>query len=119
MLRLLQEADMMAGDWRPEWEFTAARAKLRQAERHFAKCDSHDEPLKPLSPQVRKPQPRTRPKRRRYRCTGCFTEMLWDAEVVDRHPTHRRMVGERGNRVRVDCGDWELVERLPAGGAAK
>lgn len=125
-LRLLQEAAMMAGDWEADWKFNAARAKLRQAERHFAKRDQHDEQLRPLSPRVRARRVSTLPNRRRYRCTGCFVEQLFYPESIGMDGQHYQIEdtivadGERilRRRERVLCGEWEPVKRMPRGKAS-
>jgi hypothetical protein len=90
-LRLFQEADMMAGDWEADWSLNAARAKLRKAERHFAKKDQHPDVLKPLSPRVRPRPVSTQPNRRRYRCTGCFIEQLFHPEHIGFDGMHYRI----------------------------
>lgn len=114
-LRRLQEASMMAGNWLVNYRLTAARAKLRQAERHFAESDQHDEPLKPLSPQVHKPRRPVGPKRRRYRCAVCFAEELLYDSHVEREPVHYSVQrAEHGEWERIDCGAWEPVLRMPA-----
>lgn len=124
-LRLLQEADMMAGDWEADWSLNAARAKLRKTERHFARKDQHPEPLKPLSPRVRPRPVSTQPNRRRYRCTGCFIEQLFYPESLPNEGEHHRLTdtivadGDRiiRKRERVLCGEWEPVARMPRGKA--
>jgi hypothetical protein len=115
-LRRLQEASMMAGDWRAEWGLVAARAKLRQVERHFAATDDHPEPLKALSPRVRE-RVSTQPRRRRYRCSGCFTEVLMSDADVERPYGGHHFRHRTGNRLAEVCGDWEPVARMPRGKA--
>lgn len=113
-LRRLQEASMMAGDWRADWSFTAARAKLRQAERHFAKKDPDPETLKPLSPRVHQRPPRG-PRRQRYRCPSCFRETLLNESDLERDPMHSQLRKAGDGWERVECGEWESVPRLPKG----
>ena len=113
-LRLLQEASMMAGDWQPDWKFTAARAKLRQAERYFAGKDPHPESLKPLSPRVHQHPPRG-PRRQRYRCPTCFRERLLSEQDIERESYCIRHRKVEGGYERIECGEWEMVARLPKG----
>lgn len=125
-LRRLQEASMMAGDWEADWSLTAARAKLRKTERHFAKKDQHPEPLKPLSPRVRQRPVSETPNRRRYRCSECLREQLfYPGSAVVQEP-HYKIVDTlladgdeiRRERKRVVCGAWVPVKRLPRGKAS-
>ena len=112
-LRLLQESAMMAGDWLADFRLTAARAKLRQAERHFAEGDKDPEALKPLSPRVHVRPPRG-PRRSRFRCTCCFTESLRTPGDQERDHRHVRYEKVDDRYVIFYCGDWEPVARMPA-----
>lgn len=115
-LRRLQEASMMAGDWRPDWSFTAARAKLRQVERHFAKKDPEPEELKPLSPRVHQ-RPPNGPRRRRYRCANCLQERLMRESDFEMESMHSRVKRTEDGYERIECGEWQPVARLPRGKA--
>jgi len=83
------------------WSVRKARLALRQADRAMAQGeDPRVETLASLPAQIRKPRPRTRPNRVRYRCSQCFAEALF-------HESDLEYIEERHR-----CGvPWEPVVR--------
>lgn len=94
------------------WYLRQAQARLRAAEREFAKHDDpREEPLKPLAPNVQR-SPSTRERRRRYRCSACFEEDLIEPSRVQEHPHHERYRRDGDGRYCTwACGAWEPVAR--------